>query len=176
GNLEGYVMDDQFAWMVRVFDEAKNDSRIDHVFLVAQEAMYPNGGHVADAMWYRGGDPADNDGIDRRYVVARRDEIWRAFVGTGKAAAAIFGDEHNYNRTWIGSDLDPSYGGGAWQIISGGAGAPYYAPETNVPWAKFVKTFSARENWALFRVKGSHVEIEVRSFAGELIDRAVLKD
>ncbi|MCC6159689.1 MAG: metallophosphoesterase [Deltaproteobacteria bacterium] len=176
GNLEGYVMDDQFAWMVRVFNEAKNDSRIDHVFLVAQEAMYPNGGHVADAMWYHGGDPAKNDGVDRRYVVARRDEIWRAFVGTGKAAAAIFGDEHNYNRTWIGDELDPSYGGGAWQIISGGAGAPYYARETNVPWAKFVKTFSARENWALFRVKGSRVEIEVRSFAGELIDRAVLKD
>lgn len=176
GNLEGYVMDDQFAWLTRVLDEAGKDARIDHVFLIAQEAMFPNGGHVSDSMWYHGGDPAKNDGIDRRYVVARRDAIWRAFVGTGKAAAAIFGDEHNYNRTWLGSGLDPSYGGGAWQIISGGAGAPYYARETNVPWAKFVETFSARENWALFRVKGSRVEIEVRSFAGELIDRAVLKD
>lgn len=176
GNLEGYVMDDQFAWLAKAFEDAKNDPNIEHLFLVAQEAMFPNGGHTEDGMWYSGGAPEKNGGVDRRYVSARRDEIWKAFTDTGKARAANFGDEHNYNRTWIGPEYDRRLTRGAWQIISGGAGAPYYNRDASVPWAPFVKVFSTQMNYTIFRVDGPRVEMTAYGYTGEVIDHVVLAE
>jgi len=174
GNLEGYVLDDQTEWLKRIFARAASDPNVEHLFLFAQEPMFPNGGHVQDGMWYNGGDPAKNNGIDRRYVVKRRDEIWQAFAATGKGVSGNFGDEHNYNRTLITSDINPDYSHPVWQIISGGAGAPFYAQNKNVPWAPFVEAFSTQMNYYLIRVDGRRILLEAYSITGELIDEAVL--
>ncbi|HHE46798.1 MAG TPA: hypothetical protein ENL08_03725 [Bacteroidetes bacterium] len=176
GNLEGYVLDDQFKWLKRVFADAAVDSTVEHLFLFAQEPMFPTGGHARDGMWYHGGDPEMNNGIDRSYIVRRRDEIWRAFIETGKAVAGSFGDEHNYSRTLITSGTDPGVNSPVWQIISGGAGAPFYAQDKSVPWAPFVLAFSTQMNYVLIRVEGSRVELEAYGFTGEMIDEAVLKE
>ncbi|MCZ7586828.1 MAG: metallophosphoesterase [Deltaproteobacteria bacterium] len=175
GNLEGYVLDDQLAWLRRVFDEAAKSKRVKHVFLIAQEPMFPTGGHTADAMWYGGGDPEQNAGVDRRYVIERRDEIWEAFIGTGKAAAANFGDEHNYSRMRVTDALNPDFKTPAWQIISGGAGAPFYAKDPNVPWADRVEKFSTRMHYTLFDVDGDTVRLRVYDVNGELIEDVRLK-
>ncbi len=176
GNLEGYVLDKQFEWLKKTFTDAAKDETVEQIYLFAQEPMFPNGGHVKDGMWYNGGDPKLNGGIDRRYVVERRDHIWEAFVGTGKAVAANFGDEHNYHRTLITPRLNGNFKHRAWQIVSGGAGAPFYMMETGQPWTQDVKKFSTQSHYTLFRIDDSRVNLEVYSLTGELIEEVVLKD
>ncbi|MDP8208304.1 MAG: metallophosphoesterase [Candidatus Electryonea clarkiae] len=174
GNLEGYVLDDQYEWLKTTFNDAASDDNIDHVFLYAQEPMFPNTVHAKDGMWYHGGDPAKNKGIDRRYVVTRRDEIWREFVMTGKAIAGNFGDDHCYHRTLISSTLNTEFINPVWQLVSGGAGAPYYAQNKDVPWVDDVKKYSTQMNYTLFRVDGNKVMLEVYGFTGELIEEVEL--
>ncbi len=176
GNLEGYVLDDQTEWLKDVFANATADSAIKNVFLFAHEPMFPTGGHAGDAMWYHGGDPDKNDGIDRTYVVKRRDEIWRSFIETGKAVSGNFCHEHNYSRTLITSEINPYFKYPVWQIISGGAGAPFYVQDKEVPWAPYVQAFSTQIHYVLIRVDGQKVTLEVYGFTGELIDEAVLRE
>jgi hypothetical protein len=176
GNIEGYVLDDQLDWLKQVFADAAADTNIDHVFLYAHEPMFPTGGHADDAMWYCGGSPEKNDGVDRTYIVTRRDEIWEAFAATGKAVAGNFGDEHNYSRTLITPEVNPAYSYSVWQIISGGVGAPFYVQDKDVPWAPMVQAFSTQMNYTLFRVDGMKVTLEVYSDTGELLDEAVLQE
>ncbi|MFB3785800.1 MAG: metallophosphoesterase [bacterium] len=173
-NLEGYVLDKQWAWLQQVFRQATENPAVQHLFLLAQEPMFPNDGHVGDAMWYHGGDPEKNGGIDRKYVVERRDEIWEAFVATGKARVGIFGDEHNYSRTLVDARVNPRYARPAWQVISGGAGAPYHARNPEVPWAEQVRASSVQIHYVLFEVDGPAVHMEAISDTGEIIDRADL--
>ncbi len=175
GNLEGYVLDDQMAWLTEVFSQTKADDSIDHIFLFAQEPLFPTGGHSADGMWHSSGDPAQNDGWDRTYVVERRDEIWRAFVGTGKAVAGSFGDESNYSRTFITQNQDgQSFTRPVWQIVSGGAGAPFSIQETGLPWSDDVKKFSTQLHYVLFKVDGDTVTLETYNIDGELIENIEL--
>jgi hypothetical protein len=181
GNLEGYVLDDQMAWLTEVFSQTKADDSIKHVFLFAQEPLFPVAGHSRDAMWYSGGAPEHNDGFSRTYVIERRDEIWRAFVGTGKAVAGNFGDEHNYSRTYIAQDKDGNdFEYPVWQIISGGSGAPFSMLETPaylaafglppLPWSDNVMKFSTQMHYTLFKIDGSKVMLEVYNIDGHLID------
>ena len=176
GNLEGYVLDDQMAWLTEVFSQTKADDSIDHLFLFAQEPLFPNGSQIKSGMWYQGGDPAKNGGFDRSYVVKRRDEIWRAFVGTGKAVAASFGDEHNYSRTFITQDKEGNdFEHPIWQVISGGAGAPYSAElRTDLPWSGNVKKFSTQMSYTLLKVNGDKVMLEAYNIDGILFDRVEL--
>jgi hypothetical protein len=174
GNLEGYVLDDQFEWLKKIFTETAANPSVQHLFLAAQEPMFPNSGHTKDAMWYHGGDPDKNWGHDRTYVVERRDEIWQAFVETGKAVAGFFGDEHGYCRMLVSPDYDSRFAHEAWHIVSAGAGAPYYAQSKDVPWTNWVKAFSTQLNYALIKVYGQRVSLEARNFTGEIIDEAVL--
>jgi hypothetical protein len=172
GNLEGYVLDDQMDWLTDVFSETKADASIEHLFLFAQEPMFPSGAQAGSGMWYEGGDPAKNGGWDRTYVVERRDEIWKAFVGTGKAVAANFGDEHNYSRTFITKDKNgDDFDRPVWQLISGGAGAPYKAAwRTDLPWSDNVERFTTQMHYTLFRVAQDEVMLEVYNIDGALID------
>ncbi len=174
GNLEGYVLDDQWEWLKKIFAETAANPSVEHLFLVAQEPMFPNSGHTKDAMWYYGGDPDKNWGHDRTYIVERRDEIWQAFVETGKAVAGLFGDEHGYCRMLVSPDFDAKFTREAWHIVSAGAGAPYYNQTKDVPWTDWVKAFSTQLNYALIKVDGHKVSLEARNFTGDIIDQAVL--
>ncbi|OEU83506.1 MAG: hypothetical protein BA865_09025 [Desulfobacterales bacterium S5133MH4] len=191
GNLEGYVMDRQLEWIENVLDDAQRNPLVRHIFMFAHEPAFPNGGHVQDAQWYNGGDPAKNQDhagnpLDRRFVPQRRDELWKAISKNGKVRAVIFGDEHAYNRMLVDDGLtyvdpvtketiDPDFPNPVWQIISGGAGAPYYAQDTTVPWTQSVKTYSTQKHYCLFEVIGPRVTLMVYSDTGQLIDRCWLK-
>ena len=174
GNLEGYVMDGQLEWIKGVLADAAADPNIIHIFLFAHEPAFPNGGHLKDAQWYHGGDPEKNNGIDRTYVVERRDELWQAISESGKAVAMFFGDEHNYNRTLIDAEVNPAFVNPVWQIISGGAGAPFYGWEKDTPWVNKVHFFSAQKNYCLITVDGDEVLLEVIGDADDVIDRMLL--
>ncbi len=177
GNLEGYILDDQTKWLLDLFKKTKRDRKIKHLYIFAQEPMFPNGGHAADGMWYNGGAPDKNSGFDRRYVAKRRDQIWAAFVDTGKAVSGNFGDEHHYTRTLITRDRNgKKFKRPVWQLVSGGAGAPYAAGElSNTPWRKNVKKYDNRFHYTLFKVNGNHVTLEVYDINNILIERVKLK-
>jgi hypothetical protein len=176
GNLEGYILDDQKDWLLDMFKKTKRDNAIKHLFIFAQEPMFPNGKHTKDAMWYSGGHPDKNNGFDRRYVAKRRDEIWQAFVATGKAVSGNFGDEHHYTRTLITEDRNgKKFQSPAWQLVSGGAGAPYAAGElSDTPWRKNVKKYDNQFHYTLFNVDGNNVTLEVYNINNILIERVKL--
>ncbi|MCP4185384.1 MAG: hypothetical protein GY761_19085 [Hyphomicrobiales bacterium] len=176
GNLEGYILDDQLEWVLDLFSQAKDDDSVEHLFLFAQEPLFPVGWQSHTGMWYNGGDPEMNSGFDRTYVVERRDMLWQAFVGTGKAVAGNFGDEHNYSRTFITKDgKGNNYERPAWQIVSGGAGAPFASLETGLPWSDGVEKSTAQMHYTLMRVDGKEVRLEVYNINNRLIESVVLK-
>lgn len=126
-------------------------------------------------MWYHGGDPEKNGGDDRSYVSERRDEIWNAFIATGKAVAGNFGDEHNFSRPLITKDRngDP-YAQPVWQIVTGGAGAPFAAVEPDMPWSDGLRKSTAQMHVALYKVDGKHVFLDVYNLDSLLIDSVEL--
>ena len=175
GNLEGYVMDNQFRWLLERLDEAARDEAVRHVFLFAHDPAFPCGGHIQDGQWYRGGKPSLNGGIDRTYVVKRRNALWKAMARCPKVVAVLFGHEHNYSRTRVDATLNPGFKHPVWQIVSGGCGAPYYARNRTTPWDGNVVAFSAQQHYCLFRVSGDRILLEVYGETGERIDRAALR-
>jgi 3',5'-cyclic AMP phosphodiesterase CpdA len=171
-NLQGYVTDGQMDWLRERLSSAARDPAIDHVFVMLHEPPFPCGGHAGDSMWYDGGDPERNldlegNGIDRRYVIERRDEFWQACTACGKVRAVLAGHEHNYSRLLVNAET-PVYSDGScapefaqpiWQCVSGGAGAPHYARDRDVPWAAQVAAFSAESNYLLLGVAGGDVAL-----------------
>ena len=82
---------------------------IDHVFLTVHTPMFPNGGHVGDAMSVQrqqrpratvAGKPV------AKGIIERRDDLLRLIQRHRKVLAVLTGDEHNYNRLRLGPGAD----------------------------------------------------------------------
>ena len=54
GNIHGYIMDNQLAWLEKTLKKFEKDDHIDHVFVTIHTPAFPNGGHVHDDMYYNG--------------------------------------------------------------------------------------------------------------------------
>ncbi len=52
GCPEGYLLPDQMAWIEKELAAAEADDTVRHVFLFAQEPVFPCGGHTGDARYY----------------------------------------------------------------------------------------------------------------------------
>ena len=174
GGLHGYIMDNQLAWLSQTLDELEQQEHIDHVFITQHTPFFPNGGHVADDMWYRG------DNTWRPYVagaplekgiIERRDQLLELLVNkSSKVIAILTGDEHNYARTEIGPDTNihpedyapekVQLSRTIYQINNGAAGAPYYAQE-ETPWTPFVSGFTTQNALVFFQVDGKSLKMEV---------------
>jgi hypothetical protein len=174
GGLHGYIMDVQLDWLARVLEQLEQDQNIDHVFVTQHTPVFPNGGHVADDMWYKG------DNTFRPYVaglpvekgiIERRDQLLDLLVNkSSKVIAVLTGDEHNYARTEVGpatiihpEDYTPEkvvLSRTIYQINNGAAGAPYYAQE-ETPWTPFVSGFTTQNALVLFNIDGQTVKMEV---------------
>ncbi|MCK4527986.1 metallophosphoesterase [candidate division WOR-3 bacterium] len=177
GNLEGYVMDGQLHWLKKVIKEANKSRYIKHIFLFGHEPSFPNGWHSRDAQWYSG---------KKVFVIDRRDDLWRIISNSKKSVAVFYGDEHNYSRMLVDwetvfyekdgyipeNPLNPR--NPVWQIISGGAGAPYYTQE-NTLWRESVRSFYPGHHYCFFRVDGDIVELKVFNEMGELVDQCLLR-
>ena len=188
GNLHGYLMDQQIAWLGRTLDEIDRNKTIDHVFLTVHTPLFPNGGHVGDAMWYGGNNTprATVAGTPLpRGIIERRDDLLALIQKHPKVLAVLTGDEHNYNRTRLDATV-PIYPPDwdkpkvemkrpFFQINNGAAGAPYYAQDVT-PWSAAVSGFSTQHAVCLLIVEGLKVRIEtVNPETLEVIDRAVLR-
>ncbi len=174
GNLHGYLMDRQMEWLAQTLKAYQQDPTIDHIFVTQHTPAFPNGGHMADDMWYNGNNahrPVVAGQPAREGIIQRRDQYLELLVNqTPKVAAILTGDEHNYNRLHLGPGVNiypPDYPHAKielsrplLQINNGAAGAPYYAQETG-PWSEHVRGFSTQNALVFFHVHGPSIEVEV---------------
>jgi len=175
GCPEGYIMDQQVKWLRETMALMENDAHIDHIFVVTHGAVFPNGDHLADAMWW------DGDNKSRAVVagvplqkgtIERRDEILDICVNNSKKFLAfISGDEHNFSflpvtpQTAIYLD---NYTGKKLQLkrnfycINNGAGgsAPYALLRS--PWSDGYQYLTEPPALALIHVDGQHVTLEAQ--------------
>ncbi|MBD3293093.1 MAG: hypothetical protein GF393_09225, partial [Armatimonadia bacterium] len=168
GCPEGYIFQEQLDWIKEQLEAAEEDDTIKYVLLMAQEPVFPCGGHIKDAMWYLGDNNVRahvmRDGElepEEKGVIEMRNEFAEAIAASSKVAAVLGSDEHAYYRILIddtvpagqmsddvdddgvigedGEDLSTlPLEHATWYITSGGAGAPYYAEE-QTPWNSYWK-------------------------------------
>ncbi|MCG8306211.1 MAG: metallophosphoesterase [Cytophagales bacterium] len=174
GNIHGYIMDNQLEWFKATISTLENDSNIDHIFVTVHTPFFPNGGHVADDMWYNGENafrPLVGGKRVAKGIIERRDELLDVIVNQSKKTRAILtGDEHNYARTKIGPEtkIYPKkyfaekieLSRDIWQVNNGAAGAPYYAQE-KTPWSEFVEGFTTQNALVIFYVHGEKLSMKV---------------
>ena len=201
GSPEGYILPNQMEWIRKEIDLAEKDTGIKYVFLMGHEAVFPNGGHIEDAMWYNGDNRvraaiAENGKNVKSLemgIIQIRNEFWEMVSNSNKVVAVLGSDEHAYHRTLITNqtpvgvfpkdDLngngildDGQYSANSkfkrplWNIICGGAGAPYYTQE-KTPWTDWVHIYSSHYNYLLFTVSETTVGMKVYDITGELLDQ-----
>jgi Purple acid Phosphatase, N-terminal domain/Calcineurin-like phosphoesterase len=115
GAPEGYIMEDQLQWIEEKLKKAEKAPTVKYVILYAQEPPFPCGGHIMDAMWYKGDnniraytkDRTDNEvKPEKMGIIEVRNRLWKAVANCSKVAAVLSGDEHAYHRVLI-SDRTP---------------------------------------------------------------------
>lgn len=171
GNLEGFILENQMAWIKELLKEAEENPHIDHVIPIMHEPPFPNGGHLDDSMWYDG---------QKDYVFKMRDELWKAFSECSKVTVVLASHEHNYSRLLVNSNtpvytsmLSADYERPIWQITSGGAGAPKYDREY-APWSSYLKVFLAEEHYVQVIIKGKELSVKVYDKSGKILDEKTL--
>lgn len=175
GGLHGYLMDGQLDWLKQTLELFEKDNQIVHVFVTQHTPVFPNGGHVHDAMWYYGdneyrtiiaGKPME------RGVVEQRDKYLDLVINqSSKVVAILTGDEHNYCKTRINPEMNMypeswdkeklQLKRSIYQINNGACGAPYYAQDITTPWSKYTSGFSTQNALVLFDIAGDEVSVRV---------------
>lgn len=163
-NREGHIMDGQMAWIEADIQDAR-ERGASFIFVFTHEPGFPNGGHVGDAMYWRGKSAQMN---------AMRNRFWK-LMSDHRVDVVFHGDEHNYSRLRVDSEMNPEFTHPVWQIITGGCGAPHYARDTKVPWARRVARFSPMEHFVMVDVlSDTRAVITAIGRNGEKLDRFVL--
>ncbi len=174
GGLHGYIMDNQLDWLEKTITALEDDITIDHIFVTQHTPVFPNGGHSRDDMWYSGNNekrPFIAGKPVQKGIIERRDAYLDILINKSKKVLAVLtGDEHNYNRLKLTSEVTiypENYpyeklkvSRSIYQINNGAAGAPYYAQEV-LPWSEHTKAFSVENAVCLFYVDGPTVKMKV---------------
>ncbi len=112
GSPEGYILPDQMAWIKNELSAAEKDPTIKYVVVYMQEPVIPNGGHIQDAMWYRGSNKvraATWDGkkliAEKQGIIEVRNELMRALHNSSKVVAVLGSDEHGYSKVLINDQV-----------------------------------------------------------------------
>jgi hypothetical protein len=163
GLREGWLPDSQLDWLKTDLAAARERGQRE-IFLFAHEPAFPNGGHSWDGMYWGGVIPE---------VLDMRQRFWDILMDY-RVRVVGFGDEHNYSRLRIDSRLGDQYREPVWQLVSGGAGAPYYAQEKDLPWSHLVSSFSVLQHFCLLEFRAEGVILEVYDSWGRLIEQTEL--
>ena len=177
GSPEGYIMNDQLDWIKSELNRAEADDNIKYVILFAQEPIFPNGGHISDAMWYNG-----NNNIkaytyrngrlegETKGIIDVRNEFVEAVTSSRKVAAVLTSDEHSYHKMLLTRNVpvgipsnDDKNGNGiiceqnetcsALHIkyptwfITSGGGGAPYYSEEPTPWNTYLKNMGDTTNY-----------------------------
>ncbi len=170
GNREGYLMANQLAWLERDLAAARKRGVV-NIFIAGHDPVLPVGGHVGDAMWWRGLDDATIPSGD---VLTMRTK----FLGIAnryRVTAMMFGHEHTYARLMIDQTIDKQLTRPIVQFVSGGAGAPFYPQDESAPWANAVKKFASVNHYLMFTVSPSGVKFEAIDLDGRVFDSGVVR-
>ncbi|MFH1689336.1 MAG: metallophosphoesterase [Candidatus Eisenbacteria bacterium] len=175
GNREGYVLPYQLEWLEEDLAAAEADENIDWVFVFSHEPAFPNGGHLYDAMFWgepgKGHEGGLNDPtVPLGDVIDMRDRFWSALAHSPKVVAFMCGDEHNYSRTLIDADIRADFAHPVWHLVSGGAGAPFYAQDRSVTWVNKVAAFAPVNHYCVFDADQERVSLHVYAANGALLD------
>jgi hypothetical protein len=181
GSREGYLMKNQLEWLQRDLDAAQSDETVDWIVIFTHEPAFPVGGHLRDAMFWAQEENGRMKGLNdpdvpSGDVIDMRNRFWTLISSCPKVLAVCFGDEHNYSRSYIDDSIHPDYVHPVWQIVSGGAGAPFYGQDRSAPWTDAVRKFTSIPHYCLMSVQGRQVQMAVWSRSGELIEEVVLSD
>jgi 3',5'-cyclic AMP phosphodiesterase CpdA len=169
GNREGYIMENQMKWLAQDLADARKRG-VEHIFVCGHDMAFPTGGHASDAMWWNGlNDPS----LPLGDVTAMRDRFM-TLVNKFRVTALLFGHEHNYSRTIIDHSVDKVMQHPVTQIISGGAGAPFYPRDTKVPWSSAVKKHAMVNHYVLVTVDKARVTLSAIDLDGNVFDSATL--
>ena len=190
GSLHGYIMDNQLEWFKNTLHKLEKDNNIDHIFVTQHTPVFPNGGHVQNAMWWSG------DNSKRPYVAGKpvakgiienRDEYLDIVMNhSSKVLAVLTSDEHNYHRMHLTAET-PIYPEDYDKpkltkyrpltfITNGAAGAPYYGQDIT-PWTDWVDKFSSQYAVLFIHVEGKKVWCEViNPDTMEMIDTFILAE
>ncbi|MFH1863252.1 MAG: metallophosphoesterase [bacterium] len=163
GEIQGMLRAEQLDWLEADLREARQRG-MKHLFVATHEPAFPNGGHSKDAMWWRG---------QRPEMIEMRNRFWGILCRYG-VLAAFFGHDHNYSRALIDTSVNPAFDPPIWQITTGGAGAPTYTQEHNVPWAEAVQAFYPLHHLVMIEVAGDRVKLTALSPEGTVIETADL--
>jgi hypothetical protein len=164
GNPLGHLMEGQMQWLEQDLASARERGQ-EHLFVYFHTPVFPNGGHIRDSMWYGGASPD---------VIAMRDRFL-SICSSQEVLAVFAGHEHNYSRMLIDHSLVDAVQHPIWQIVSGGAGAPYYGQE-QTPWTDRVEAFSVQSHFVLVDVDGDAVTLKAISIDGQVIDSCPLTE
>ena len=114
GCPEGYILPDQMAWIKKELDRGEADESVKYIILYAQEPVFPNGGHTADAMWYKGNNSPRSFTYDKKLeklvpeklgILEVRNQLV-TMIGNNKKVAAVLGsDEHSYHKVLIDKNV-----------------------------------------------------------------------
>ncbi|MGF1508848.1 MAG: metallophosphoesterase [Myxococcota bacterium] len=163
GVREGTLTRAQLEWLDQDLADARNRG-LRHLIVATHEPAYPAAGHVHDAMYWNGEIPE---------VLETRDRFWSLLV-KHRVLAAVFGDEHAYTRSLIDEHVDPRWTHAIWHIVTGGAGAPYYALDESVPWSKAIQAYQPVVHYCEFDVQGPTVVLRAVDDEGRIIDEVTL--
>ena len=200
GCPEGYVLPNQLEWIRQQLREAEKNPRVKYVFLMAQEPVFPNGGHPKDAMWYYGDNRMraylahqgkDVEAFDKG-IIEVRNEFWEMVSASPKVAAVLGSDEHAYHRTLITSRTpvglypeDDLNGNGKLDDgkfspnprfkyplwhIVSGGAGAPYYTQQKTPWSNWVKIYISHYNYLLFREVDNKMQLKVYNLTGQLLD------
>ncbi len=148
----GQIDDDQLAWLD--MDLAEAAKRGQFCFVFAHQPAWGTGGHVGSSM--------------DKYP-EQRDKFW-AILDKHKVKAYFAGHEHNYTRMVVDKAINPLWKNQVTQIVTGGAGAPWYPPDLTVPYAGSIRAASAEEHYVLVTLKHKRISVKVKNQFGEVLD------
>ncbi len=184
GNIHGYIMDNQLAWLGERLAAHQSDTNIDHIFVTVHTPMFPNGGHISSDMFYNGDNshrPVMAGKKAAQGIIQRRDAILRLILAHDKVNVVLAGDEHNYSRVVVDEGM-PLYAENGYRpddpvtitrpfhhVTNGASGAPYYGREA-APWhvgysdetgiGDYLKKFTTQFAITLVHVDGKRLTLE----------------
>jgi hypothetical protein len=178
GSPEGYVMDQELAWLDRTVQKFEADPKIDHVFVITHSAMFPSGDHTDAGMWYFGSNdprPRINGHQTDKGIIERRDQIIDICINKSKKVVGFLtGSEHNFSTLHVTPDL-PIYPENYaapklvlkrpfYVVNNGGGGAYSYArmndDKYHTPWNDKFEHFTGPTSMAIFHVNGASVTLD----------------
>jgi hypothetical protein len=162
GHREGMLDPVILKWLDRDLSSARARGQR-HLLVATHEPVFPNGGHAKDGMWWFG----------KVEKINKMREQFLSILSNHEVAAVLHGDEHNYSRLLIRKGDAPPFEPAEnpiMQIITGGAGAPWYVQQMDLPWSNKVAAFDLRQHLVYLDAQGDSLIGTVQALTGETIE------